>query len=71
MKNLKTSSTTELLVDVQLMERQIEMLIHQHNIILEELYNRIPNLRNEKEFQPKFLMEGDMNDTSKNNEFQR
>ena len=55
MKNIKETPLIDLLHEIDKIEKDIEKLITIRNEIIFELWERIPNLENEEEFQPKVL----------------
>ena len=56
MKDLKDSSTIELIKQMTLIERQIDLYLHTYNKIVRELYVRIPTLDKQDEIRPKMLV---------------
>lgn len=56
MKNIKETSTVELVKKVQYIERDIALMLKEYNDILEELYYRFPFLKEEEEFKQKELV---------------
>lgn len=55
MKNIKETPLIDLLHEIDKIEKDIEKLITKRNDIVFELWERIPNLKQEDEFQPKVL----------------
>lgn len=55
MKNIKKTPLIDLLHEIDKIEKDIEKLIIKRNEIIFELWERIPNLKQEDEFQPKVL----------------
>lgn len=59
MKYLDKFSTIELIKRIQSYENQIEILIHERNYMIDELYRRLPVLEKEEEFKKKVLRKED------------
>ena len=59
MRKFDITPTIDLLKEVQLIEREIETLIQERNCMLDEIYKRIPTLKNEEEFKHKVLKRED------------
>lgn len=55
MKNIKETPLIDLLHEIDKIEKDIEKLTIRRNDIVFELWERIPNLKEEDEFQPKVL----------------
>ena len=55
MKDIKQASTIELIKQMTLLEKRIDMDLLIYNKIIKELYERIPNLENQEELKPKIL----------------
>ena len=55
-EDLKQKSTIELIKQMTLLERNIDLQLHIYNKIVRELYERIPNLEQQEEIKPKVLV---------------
>ena len=56
MKDTKEMSTIELIKQMSLLERKIDLELMFYNKIVKELYERIPTLENQNEIKPKILV---------------
>ena len=55
-EDLKQKSTIELIKQMTLLERNIDLQLHIYNKIVRELYERIPTLEQQEEIKPKVLI---------------
>ena len=55
-EDLKQKSTIELIKEMTLLERNIDLELLIYNKIVKELYERIPNLEQQDEIKPKVLI---------------
>ena len=53
---IEITSTIELIKQLTYLERNIDLELLIYNKIVKELYERIPNLENQKEIKPKVLV---------------
>ena len=54
-KNLSNASLKDLIMELTELEKDIDLRIYKHNLIVYEIYRRFPNLENQEEFRPKIL----------------